>query len=201
VDNRKFCIALLASAAFLGFGATALADVEATAATCNDCHGAAGMGADHGVPNIAGLSEFYHADQLYFYRDGERPCADVTSSSGTTTNMCNVASDLSDEEIDELGAHFADMPFVPAEQEFDEALAAAGKEIHDRDCEQCHTDGGSNVEDDAGILAGQWMAYLEGEFALYRSGEREQTAPMKKKMDALSDDDFKALLHYYASEQ
>ena len=201
MDNRKFCMTVLASAALLGFGAAAQADVAATAESCNECHGVAGLGADKGVPNIAGLSEYYHADQLYFYRDGDRPCVDVDAPGGGTTNMCTIVADMSDEDIDAIAAHYAEMPFAPAAQAFDAALAEAGKAIHERDCEKCHTDGGSNIDDDAGILAGQWMPYMDMVFKMYMAGERSQDDQMKKKMDALSEDDLKALLHFYASQQ
>ena len=125
----------------------------------------------------------------------------MATPDGTTTNMCAAVADLSDDDIDEIAAHYAAMPFVAVKQEFDAALAAAGQAIHERDCAVCHTDGGSNAADDAGILAGQSMAYMEATFAQYGSGERSQPDPMKKKMAGLSDDDVNALLHYYASQQ
>jgi len=83
----------------------------------------------------------------------------------------------------------------------DASLAEAGKAIHQRECDRCHSDGGSNPEDEAGILAGQWMDYLQLSFAEYKSGEREQPKKMKEKMDTLSADDEKALLHFYGSQQ
>ena len=73
--------------------------------------------------------------------------------------------------------------------------------IHERDCAVCHTDGGSNAEDDSGILAGQPMGYLEMMLAEYRATERDQPEPMQKKIAGLSDDDVKALVNYYASQQ
>ena len=45
------------------------------------------------------------------------------------------------------------------------------------------------------------MGYLEEQFADYRTGKREQPKKMQEKIDALSDADIKALVHYYASEQ
>ena len=42
---------------------------------------------------------------------------------------------------------------------------------------------------------------METTFAQYAAGEREQPKKMQEKMDALSADDTKALLHYYASQQ
>lgn len=181
------------------------ADLDATIAGCNDCHGNNGVSQWNDVPTIAGLSEYFHADQLYYFRDGERPCSESKYRQGDTsrpaTTMCAVTADLADEDLDAIGAHYAELPFVAAKQEFDAGLAATGEAIHEEACGRCHTDGGSNPGDDAGILAGQWMGYLESAIAQYRAGERNQMEAMKDKIDALSDDDVKALLHYYASQQ
>ena len=86
-------------------------------------------------------------------------------------------------------------------QEFDADLAAAGQTVHDAKCDKCHSEGGSNPDDEAGILAGQWMDYLANSFAEYASGDREQPKKMKEKMEELSAADETALLHYYASQQ
>ena len=80
-------------------------------------------------------------------------------------------------------------------------LATAGAAVHNEHCDRCHSDAGMNVDDEAGMLGGQWMGYLETTFAEYAAGEREQPNKMKEKMDLLSDDDVTALLHYYASQQ
>jgi len=201
LNTRNVCAAVMATVAWLCLGGAALADIESIVKSCDSCHGADSLKSGSEVPAIAGLSDYYQADQLYFYRDKERPCKDAKTSSGVVTNMCNVTADLSDDQIDALGAHYAALPFVAAKQEFDAALAAAGQKIHERDCEICHTEGGSNIEDDASLLAGQWMGYLKVTFAEYRAGEREQPEKMQTKIDALSDDDIKALMHYYASQQ
>lgn len=196
MNKRNTWVTVIATAAWLGFCGAAAADVAEIVKSCDGCHTGSGD-----LPAIAGLSEFYHSDQLYFYRDEERPCADATSAGGETTNMCAVTADLSDDQIDEIAAHYAAMPFVSVKQDFDAALAAAGQQIHDRDCAVCHSEGGSSAADDSGILAGQSMAYMKSTFAQYRGGDREQPDPMKKKLVALSDDDVNALLHYYASQQ
>lgn len=174
-------------------------------ASCDGCHGDGGVSQSPDIPTIAGLSEFYHGDQLYFYRDEARPCADAEyvqgDMAGQTSNMCAAVADLSDEQLEAVAAEYAAMDFVPAQQEFDADLATEGQAIHERDCAMCHSDGGSNPDDDAGILAGQWTGYLEMTLGQYRGGEREQPAPMQKKIAALSDDDVRALLHFYASQQ
>ena len=70
------------------------------------------------------------------------------------------------------------------------------------DCEKCHTDGGSYAGDDAGLLAGQWIGYLEQVFADYAAGERSMMEDkMKEKVEALDEASMKALIHYYASQQ
>jgi sulfide dehydrogenase cytochrome subunit len=175
------------------------------AAECNDCHGDGGVSRWNDVPTIAGLDAFSSADAMFAYRDKARPCVSSEWRQGDTsrpaTDMCAETAEMSDDDIEALAEHYAALDFVPAKQEFDAALAEKGKALHDAGCDRCHSEGGSNPEDEASILAGQWMAYLEQAFAEYRSGEREQLDKMKEEMDKLSDDDVKALLHYYASQQ
>ena len=192
---------------FLIFAApvSSAADLDALMDTCNGCHGDNGVSQWADVPTIAGIDAFGHADALFLFRDQERPCAESAFRQGDTsrapTSMCEITAGLSDEDIEALGDSYAALPFVAAVQEFDAALAASGAAIHVAGCDRCHSEGGSNVDDEASILAGQWMAYLENTFAEYASGERSQDKTMKAKLDALSADDIKALIHYYASQQ
>jgi sulfide dehydrogenase cytochrome subunit len=187
------------------FGSAAMADLDAVVENCNGCHGNDGVSQWSDVPTIAGVSEFVHSDALYIFRDEARPCTESKYRQGDTsrpaTTMCAVTADLSDEMIDEVAAYYAGLPFVAAKQDFDADLAAAGKAVHEAECDRCHSEGGSNAGDDAGILAGQQMGYLKDTFAEYRSGEREQPKKMEEKLSALSDDDIKALVNFYASQQ
>ena len=173
--------------------------------TCNGCHGDGGVSQWADVPTIAGIPEFVHSDALYLFRDGDRPCSKAEFKQGDTsraaTTMCEVVADLSDDEIDEIAAVYAGQPFVAAKQDFDADKAAAGQAVHEANCDRCHSEGGSNPDDEASILAGQWMGYMKATFAEYKSGEREQPKKMEEKVSALSDADFEALLHYYASQQ
>jgi len=185
--------------------AVAWGDISSVVDDCNGCHGDNGVSQWTDVPTIAGVPEFVHADALYFFRDEARPCSELEYKQGDTskpaTTMCAVVADLDDATIDEVAAYYFGLPFVAAKQEFDADLAAAGKALHDAQCDRCHSEGGSNPDDEAGIIAGQWMGYLEATFAQYASGDREQPKKMQEKMDALSADDVKALVHYYASQQ
>lgn len=180
-------------------------DLDALIATCDGCHGTDGVSQWSDVPTIAGIDEFVHSDALYMYQDEARPCASSSFRQGDTerpdTTMCEISAELSDAQIEAIAAHYAELPFVAAQQDFDPALAQAGAVVHENECARCHSDGGSNPEDEASILAGQQMGYLESTFAEYRSGAREQPKKMQEKLEPLSDDDIEALIHYYASQQ
>jgi sulfide dehydrogenase cytochrome subunit len=180
-------------------------DVQALMGECNDCHGDQGISQWSDVPTIAGLAEFVHADALYIYRDEERPCTDSAYRQGDTsraeTNMCAVAADLSDDQIDALAAAYAELPYVSAKQDFNVAKAAAGKAVHDNSCDRCHSKAGMDPEDEAGMLGGQQMGYLRNAFKEYAAESRYQPEKMKEAVDSLSADDIEALLHFYASQQ
>ena len=202
----KRLISTAISLTFGLFASVAMAgDLDAVVENCNSCHGNDGVSQWSDMPTIAGVPEFVGADALYIFRDEARPCTESEYRQGDTsrpaTTMCAVAADLSDDMIDEVAAYYAGLPFVAAKQDFDADLAAKGKAVHDAECDRCHSEGGSNPEDEAGILAGQWMGYLEDTFAEYASGDREQPKKMEEKLNALSADDVKALIHYYASQQ
>lgn len=189
--TARYLTLMLLLPSFAAFGG----ELDGLIAECNGCHGDNGVSQSADVPTIAGLSMFYQSDQLYFFSEGERPCG------GDSPTMCDVAAGLSEDDFDALAEHYAELPFVAAEQPFDADKAAAGKAIHESHCARCHSDGGSNAADDAGILAGQHMAYLATAMEEFRSGDREVLESMKEQVDALSDSDVEALLHYYASQQ
>ncbi len=192
-------------AACLLAGTAGAAENDAMIESCDGCHGDNGVSQWTDMPTIAGIDEFVHTEALFVYRDEARPCAQSEFRQGDTsrppTSMCEVVRDMSDDDIEAIAAHYAALPFVPAKQKFDAALAEAGKAVHARGCDRCHSDGGSNPDDSASILAGQWLGYLEQTFADYAAGERDQPAAMKKQVDDLSADEVRALLHYYASQQ
>jgi len=193
------------SVLMLGIPALASADVDALIQDCNGCHGDNGVSQWSDVPTIAGLAEFVHVDALFIYQDEARPCAESEYRQGDTsraaTTMCAVAADLSEDDIEALAAAYAEQSYVKATQEFDAALAATGKALHDDACDRCHSEEGTNPEDEAGMLGGQQMGYLRDTFAAYADESREQPGKMKQKMDALSADDTEALIHYYGSVQ
>jgi cytochrome c553 len=160
---------------------------------CEGCHGANGVSARQDVPSIAGVSATVLGDALKAYRAKTRPCPNGI--------MCSVAKDLTDPVVAELAAYFEKQSHQAVKQPFDATKAAAGKEIYDRDCKKCHSKGGKDPADDAGILAGQPLGWLKSSLIAARKGEVEHPKKMKEVVTKLSDADIEALANYFASEQ
>ncbi len=163
---------------------------------CEKCHGQNGASAKPEIPIIGGLSAAYIKSCLESFQKKERECS---VSGAPSDDMCGAAKNLTKAEIAEAAKSFSGKRFVRADQRFDAALAKKGQEIHGLHCEQCHSGGGSAAGDDIGILAGQWMAYLDSQFKAFASGKRpvpDLMAPMLKKVDAAG---IEALVNYYGS--
>ena len=185
---KSIAIVTLLTASGVGF-----ADVSGMLKLCTGCHGEDGKGTEADIPIIAGIPAVVQEDAMYAYADGDRNC-------GSKPMMCKSAERLTEDQIVELAAHFAAMPYTAAGEEFDSALAATGKTIHDKNCAICHGDDDPG-DAEASILHGQRKEYLRHVLQEYAAGERNQLPAMQKKTSALSSDDIEALLNYYASYQ
>lgn len=195
-------IALL-TALFLPAVSYAAADPKLIS-KCEDCHGDKGASTAQDVPTIAGTSTTVLSDWLKAYRAKTAPCPKVNYKRDDTNrkgDMCEVAKDLSDGEIADLADYFAKLPYVAQKQSFDAGKAAVGKTLHDHRCKQCHSAGGKDPTDDAGILAGQPLDWLKSTLALFQQGKRDQPKKMNDVTSRLADADIEALSNFYASEQ
>ncbi len=198
--------ALLAAGALFGFtfatGALA-ADASKLAESCVNCHGKDGASAESDVPNIGGFSAAYFSDAMKAYKSKDRPCVETKFRSGdkkgTKSDMCQVVKDMSDADIKALAQYFSEKKFVRTAQKFDAAMAKKGKDVHDKNCEKCHSEGGSLAGDDAGILAGQKMAYLKEQTEFFLGGKRAMPKKMKPKLEGLDKSEVEAVLNYYGS--
>ena len=181
------------------------ADMAKVYQDCDSCHGKDGASTEPEIPIIGGISALVLNDTMIAYKNEERPCPEIEhvtgEKKGQKTTMCKISAELNEDEIKQLGEHYASKPFVRAKQKFDAGLAAKGKAVHDDLCEKCHEEGGSLASNDAGILAGQWTPYLRHAFKTFSNGERQMTKKMQKKFKKLSDEDIEALINYYASLQ
>jgi sulfide dehydrogenase cytochrome subunit len=193
MPSRKTLAILLGSGLMLGAAqVTAGPSGQALADTCAGCHGIDGASTGPTIPSLAGYSEYYMAETMKAFKSGDRHA----------TVMNRIAKGYSDEEIDAMSAVFAKLPIAKTDQKTDAAKVAAGKAIHDKSCDKCHSENGSSPDDDAGILAGQWAPYIKSSLMDTKAGARA-TIPKKmtKAVEKLSDADIDALAHFYASQK
>jgi sulfide dehydrogenase cytochrome subunit len=189
---KSLCCALALTA--LPFG-TAVAEGPSAAAlayTCAGCHGTDGSSAGPSSPSIAAMDADVFIDAMQDYKADKR----------NSTIMNRIAKGYTDQQIAGMAEFFARQPLRLRPQPHDAAKAALGSDLHQRYCEKCHEDGGR--PGDSGILAGQWLPYLEFAMADFLDGRREWPRKMKAKVDEAvkekGNDAIAALLHYYASQ-
>ena len=189
--NKTFAV-LLGCGMLLGTAQLSAAPTATMLAdTCAGCHGTDGASTGPATPSIAGNSEIYMVDTMMAFKSGERP----------STIMGRIAKGYSEEEFKLMGSFFAKQPIAKNSQQLDAAKVAAGEKLFGKNCEKCHDEKGGLADDDSGILASQWLPYLQYSMEDFQAGKREMAKKMKKKVDKLSDDELEALLQFFASQQ
>ena len=190
---RKTLAVVLGSGLLLGVAHVSAAPPTASmlADTCAGCHGPDGSSVGPAIPSIAGMSAEYFNTTMGEYKTGER----------YSTIMTRIAKGYTDEEIALMANFFAGKEFVRFNQDVDSAKVKAGEKLWGKNCEKCHEDNGASPDDDAGILAGQWLPYLNYTMADFTSDRREMPKKMKKKVEKLSAEDIEAVMHFLASQK
>ena len=192
MSTRKTHAVLLGAGLLLGIAHVSAAPTATMLAdTCAGCHGTDGASTGPATPSIAGLSEEYMVDTMNAFKSGER--------GGTI--MGRIAKGYSEEEIKLMATVFAKQPIATTSQKTDAGKVEAGAKLYGSNCEKCHDEKGGLADDDAGILASQWLPYLQYSMEDFKSGRREMPKKMKKKVDKLSDDELDSVLHFFASQQ
>ena len=172
---------------------------------CMDCHAPDGISQHKDIPSIAGASADFIEETFAVYQYDLRKEVKSKYRFGDTsrkaTSMKKIAKKLSDAEIAEVAAYFAALPYRSVKQDFDAEKAAAGKAIHEQRCEKCHMDGGMSASENAPILAGQWRPYLDSAMTMIREGKRDIDERMNRTVKKITEEEWDALLNYYASQQ
>lgn len=99
---KKLTLIALFLSPMLGIGAAQAGDAAAgqtKSAVCMACHGADGISVGPEWPNLNGQKELYLVKQLRAFRDGTR----------TDPLMSAMAAGLSDEDIEDLAAHYSSL--------------------------------------------------------------------------------------------
>ena len=190
---RVECAAAVLGMAFSTAPATAENNTEMMADTCAGCHGTDGSSRGPATPTIASLSKDYFISSMQDFKSGSRP----------STVMGRIAKGYSDADIEAMADYFETKPFVRTFQTVDAALAKGGKELAKEYCSKCHEKEGKDGEG-VGVLAGQWLPYMQIAVQDFVSGKREMEKRQKKKFDALMAEKggieaFQPILHYYAN--
>jgi sulfide dehydrogenase cytochrome subunit len=191
-------LALVGGALAVGLSSGVMAEGatgKMLADTCAGCHGTHGNSVGPASPSIAAMDPVVFVDTMLAFQSGDT----------YSTIMGRIAKGYTEEELEKMGEYFHKQEYIPATQEFDQALVDAGAKLHDKYCEKCHIEGGKPVpdEEDYYILAGQWMPYLKFAMSDFQGDRRILPKKMGKKLDAMIEDQgeesLEALYAFYAA--
>jgi len=182
-----FSLSLIASPASAAPDAAA---GKAKSQVCSACHGEAGIAVVPGVPHLAAqppLSVFY---QLVQFREQRR----------LGGGMEALVATLSDQDMRDIGAHYASLPAPSAGQALAEKIAVGAQISRQSFCQSCH---GENLQGQKHVprIAGQSADYLTVQLKNLRSGARaDMDGTMGSAARALSDADIDALVAFASAK-
>jgi cytochrome c553 len=163
---------------------------KAKAEICAGCHGENGVSQTESVPSLAGQPDMFTQWQLVFFRAGARK----------NELMQPIAADISNDDVRNLGAYFAELAPPKAAPDDNPDLSKKGAQAAvGRRCASCHTDSFAGTKGVA-RLAGQREEYLLKALHDYKSGARSggSMAAMADVAYPLSEEEIIALAHYLA---
>jgi sulfide dehydrogenase cytochrome subunit len=199
--KKKALVALIGSVFMVG-SAQVLAGptAKAMADTCAGCHGPEGQATGPAIPNLAGMSEGYFIDSMTYFKALPKD-AESAEDARPATIMNRIAKGYSEDQIEQMAVYFAELPVYLASVPHDPAKAKAGADVYDAGCAKCHDENGALPDDDAGILAGQWLPWLQYSMADFTSGKREMPKKMATVVEKLREAEHEAVLHFFASQK
>lgn len=180
-------------------GVSAAGDAKAgkvKAASCAACHGEKGNSMNPAWPKLAGQHADYISKQLADFKAGKSRMEPL---------MMGQVANLSQQDMDDIGAYFAKQKTAPGGA--DEKLAVAGAKLYrggDKRkgiaaCIACHgPTGAGNPAAKFPKLSGQHAAYVEKAMKDFRSASRSNDANkmMQIVAEKMSDKDIKAVASY-----
>jgi len=178
--------------------------MAARVAACVHCHGADGRaGPDGFYPRIAGKPAGYLYTQLVLFRDGGR----------SYDPMRHLLEGLSDEYLNDIAQHFADMrlPYAPparpsapaAVLETGRMLAETGKAAQGVPaCAACHGSAFTGMEPHIPGLLGLSRDYIASQLGSWRTGLRHAAEPdcMAQVVQQLTAEEIGAISAWLASQ-
>ncbi|MDN2656247.1 c-type cytochrome [Cobetia sp. 14N.309.X.WAT.E.A4] len=168
---------------------------QAKAAVCAACHGAQGVSPASAFPHLAGQQAHYLRKQI----------TDIRESRRAVPQMAGLTDTLSDQDIADIAAYYAEQPANRGQAEPDAAKAgevlyrAGSLERGIAACTACHGPRGEGI-DSAGYpaLAGQFPAYTITSLTAFRDGTRDNDPNdiMSSIAARMSDSDMQQVAEY-----
>lgn len=156
--------------------------------TCLGCHGITSYRnayPNYEVPKLWGQFPEYIVAALHEYKDGTQR---------THTTMHAQASELSDQDMDDIASYFGGRPLprgvTPTSARTPPAAAAV--------CVACHGADGVGVVPQYPSLAGQHADYMVQALREYKNGERKNPVMMSMSLP-VTEDNMWVIAEYYAS--
>ncbi len=185
--------------------------------TCVGCHGIDGHSSGPASPSIGGQTKNYLISILLGYKfhgddDGldaamekYKSLEDLEIYTRYSTIMGKIMQGYTVEEIIQIADYYSSYQWKNASQPAtDSNMMKNGKKYHKKYCEKCHEEGGTSDADDVGILAGQWLPYLEHSLSDYAAKRNNMPKKMKSKLEDMIEAHGKASLgeisNFYADQ-
>jgi cytochrome c553 len=168
------------------------ADAEAgkqKAQLCAACHGPEGKATNPQIPILAGQPAQAIVTQLFQFRGGKRK----------NEQMSPMAANLSNADLNDLGAYFSAQQAPPPTHKTDPANVAAGQKLtQQNNCTSCHTPtlvGQQQMP----RLAGQHFEYLRAQLSAFKAATRaDMDGNMTSAAQGLSAHDIDVITDYLA---
>ncbi|WP_144637404.1 c-type cytochrome [Bordetella genomosp. 13] len=174
---------------------------------CVTCHGPGGNSSLPANPNIAAQPHEYLVKQLtdFKVKDGAKAPA-RNGAGGNPTPMTAMVQPMTPEDMQNVALYLASQQLKQPATAGQKDSVELGRKIWrgglpERGvpaCAACHSANGAGIPGQYPRLSGQFPAYLEEQLKLFRSGDRNNSAPMHDIADRMSDADIKAVADYAA---
>lgn len=162
---------------------------------CLSCHGANGNSGAAVNPKLAAQHPEYSDKQL----------ADFKAKVRNNPIMTPIASQLTDQEMRDVGAYLARQTLKPASAKNKDTIEQ-GQKIYRAGiankgvpaCAACHGPAGAGIPAQYPRIGGQFSEYTEAQLVAFRQGGRKNNAVMTEVAARMSDAEIKAVADYVA---
>ncbi|ARP97057.1 c-type cytochrome [Bordetella genomosp. 13] len=174
---------------------------------CVTCHGPAGNSSIPANPNLAAQPHEYLVKQLTDFKPKDGASAPARNGpGGNPTPMTPLVLSMTPQDMQNVALYLSQQSLKQPATAGQKDLVDLGRKIWrgglpDRGvpaCAACHAANGAGIPSQYPRLSGQFPAYLEEQLKLFRSRERNNSAPMHEIANRMTDADIKAVADYAA---